>query len=84
MDYNIADKIYYNKDLMDIIYQYDPTYLDKHKLLLKNNLNIIGDKAHDFWYYKYEKALYESDNIKYILELQSAFFDTLEIIGFIF
>ena len=83
MKYNIAEKIYYNEDLMYLIYQYEPTYLDKHKNLLKKILEVICDKAHDFWYNKYEKAFYQNEETIIIIELQNAFFDTLELLGFI-
>jgi hypothetical protein len=54
---------------------------EKHKLLMKENLLIISEKSHTFWYDKYEKALKEYTNIRSILEFQEAFFDTLEILG---
>lgn len=80
----VGEKIYYNDDLMYIIYQYDSTYIDKHKLLIKNSLLSICEVSHSFWYDKYEKALREDKNIKYVLELQEAFFDTLELLGIIY
>jgi hypothetical protein len=84
MKYNIAEKIYYNEDLMYLIYQYDYTYLEKHKELIKDCLKMICEKAHFFWFDKYEKALYNDNNISSVLELQDAFFDTLEQLGYVF
>ena len=81
---NIGQKIYYNTDLMYIIYQYDSTYIEKHKHLIKDCLLNICQNAHIFWYNKYEKELIKYENIKYILELQEAFFDTLNQLGIIF
>ena len=81
MIYNVGRKIYENDDLMYLIFQYDSTHIEKHKLLMKENLLIISEKSHSFWYDKYEKALKEYTNIRSILEFQEAFFDTLEILG---
>jgi hypothetical protein len=75
---NVAEKIYYNRDLMDLIYQFDYTYIKKHKLLFKESLNLILEKSHYFWYDKYEKSLSYNCNMKSIFEYQDAFFDTLE------
>ena len=83
MKFNIAEKIYYNPDLMYIIYQYDYTYLEKHKNIFKNSLVLLLEKAHHLWYQKYENALYINQHSSSILEFQSAFFDTLEQLGFI-
>jgi hypothetical protein len=84
MKYNIAEKIFYNPDLMYIIYQYDYTYLKKHKELIKDSLLLICEKAHFFWYEKYEKALNNNTDFKEILQLQDAFFDTLDLLGYEF
>jgi hypothetical protein len=81
---NVGQKIYYNNDLMYIIYEYDSTHIEKHKSLIKDCLLNICQKAHIFWYNKYEKELIKYENIKYILELQEAFFDTLNQLGIIF
>jgi hypothetical protein len=82
MLYCIAgEKIYYNNYLMDIIYEFDSTYIENHKYLMKKCLLNICESSHTFWYYKYEKEIKKYDNIKYILELQEAFFDTLEQLG---
>jgi hypothetical protein len=74
--------VYHNKDLMREIYSFDPTF----PLFFRENFvfnNVILEAAHDFWWKKYVKYLhiYRDSNdlksIKYILEIQSGFFDTL-------
>jgi len=74
--------VYHNNDLMREIYSFDPTF----PLFFRKNFvfnNVILEAAHDFWWKKYVKYLhiYRDSNdlksIKYILEIQSGFFDTL-------
>ena len=79
----IGHKIYYNNHLMDIIYEFDSTYIEKHKFLIKKCLLNICETSHIFWYNKYEKEVKKYENKKYILELQDAFFDTLDQLGII-
>lgn len=79
-----GEKVFYIGELMYLIYQYDSTHIDKHKKLIGKLRTIICDEAHIFWYNKYEKALNNNSDKKYILELQNAFFDTLEQLGFNF
>lgn len=74
----IGKKVYENDDLMYLIFQYDSTHIEKHKLLMKETLLSICEKSHFFWYDRYEKSLKECRNIKNILDFQDAFFDTLE------
>jgi hypothetical protein len=76
-------RIYYNNDLMKQIWKFDPTY---HNYFTNNFVinSAILYKAHSFWYEKYVKYLhmYQSVQdlkaIKYILEIQNGFYDTLE------
>jgi hypothetical protein len=78
-----GEKIYYDKYLIDYIYEFDYTYKEffineiiKPKLLLHS--------SHLFWYNKYKKSLYKDHySEKYTLELQEGFFDTLEQLGII-
>jgi len=81
-----ALKIYHNRDIMREIYLFDPTfriYFREHFVINK----MILESAHDFWWKKYIKYLRMHrpvDNlkaIKYILEIQSGFFDTLRQIS---
>ena len=75
-------RIYQNDDLMRQIYLFDPT---SRNLFTENcvNNNVILEAAHDFWWKKYIKylRLYHNVNdlkaIKYVLEIQRGFFDTL-------
>lgn len=75
-------RIYQNDDLMRQIYLFDPT---SRNLFTENCVsnNVILEAAHDFWWKKYIKylRLYHNVNdlkaIKYVLEIQKGFFDTL-------
>lgn len=74
--------VYYNDDLMRQIYLFDPTFRNLFTENCVNN-NVILEAAHDFWWKKYIKylRLYHNVNdlkaIKYVLEIQKGFFDTL-------
>ena len=71
-------RIYYDKYLMDFIFEFDNTYKEKFKNEIINT-KILLNTAHIFWYNKYEKSLFNKiNNNKYTLELQEEFFDTLE------
>ena len=75
-------RIYENYDLMQQIWEFDPTF---HNFFIKNFVSnkVILEAAHDFWWKKYIKYLrmyHNVDNlkaIKYVLEIQKGFFDTL-------
>jgi hypothetical protein len=78
--------IYNNKDLMREIYLFDPTF----RIFFRDNFvsnRIILEAAHDFWWKKYIKYLRmhrpvdDLKALRYILEIQSGFFDTLRQIS---
>jgi hypothetical protein len=75
-------RIYYDKYLLDYIFEFDNTYREKfvNKIIMPK---LLLDSSHSFWYDKYEKSLFKNNNTKYTLELQEAFFDTLEQLGII-
>jgi hypothetical protein len=75
-------RIYYDKYLLDYIFEFDNTYKEKfiNKIITPK---LLLNSSHLFWYYKYEKSLFKNNNERYTLELQEAFFDTLEQLGII-
>ena len=79
-------RVYYNKDLMREIYFFDPTFRIIFNEKCVGN-NVILEAAHDFWWKKYIKYLrmYRDEDslkaIKYVLEMQKGFFDTLRQIS---
>jgi len=79
-------RVYHNKDLMREIYLFDPTF----RIFFNENCvrnKVILEAAHDFWWKKYIKYLrmYRDEDslkaIKYVLEIQKGFFDTLRQIS---
>jgi len=74
--------VYQNKDLMREIYLFDPTYRTYFRENFVSNKAIL-EAAHDFWWKKYIKYLrgYRTVDdiaaIRYVLEIQVGFFDTL-------
>ena len=81
MDNCPSHKVYYNDDLMYIIYQYDSTHIENHKKKFVKCMNLISSCAHTYWYNKYSNALNNkiSYNLDKILEYQDEFFDTLYV-----
>ena len=81
-----AFEIYHNKDIMREIYLFDPTFRNFFRDHFVTN-KVILESAHDFWWKKYMKYLRmyrEIDDVKavrYVLEIQSGFFDTLRQIS---
>jgi hypothetical protein len=81
MDNHPSRKVYYNEDLMYLIYQFDSTHIENHKKKFANCMILISSSAHTYWYNKYNNALYNtvSYDLDKILEYQDEFFDTLYV-----
>lgn len=74
----VGQLIYYNKPLLDYIYEFDGTYKEKFKKEFVLNRKIL-ETSHTYWYTRYEKALFLEDNDVIVLQLQYVFFDTLNL-----
>lgn len=76
---SVGPLIFYNKHLLDYIFDFDGIYKEnfiKNIVLQKN----ILEAAHIFWYKKYENELLsQNNNINLILIYQKEFFNTLEL-----
>jgi hypothetical protein len=74
----VGQLIYYNKLLLDYIFEFDGTYKENFKKEFILNRKIL-EASHYYWYNRYEKALFLEDSDIIILQLQDAFFDTLNL-----
>ena len=70
--------IFYNKYLLNYIFEFDDTYTQKFKKELVLSKKIL-ESVHIYWYKRYEKELYNKETRynNFVLELQDAYFDTL-------
>lgn len=74
-----AQKIYYNKYLLEYIYEFDATYRERFKHTFVVTRSIL-ENTHIYWYNRYEKELLKiNSDLNLVLQFQSIFFDTLKL-----
>jgi hypothetical protein len=71
--------IFYNKFLLDYIYDFDNTY----KIIFKEKIiftKMILETSHVYWYNRYEKELFSNSDSLLVFDYQKNFLDTFYLL----